>query len=180
MSKATQRGQADANTWMAENPHGAWARAIRPGTLGADEALINAMGVEEAAVFLGVPRPHVDGELTKSAYKAFRDYARAWTATIEQALKSGPKSSHATRGPVADVTNAQIRALRREAGSAGDLAQVLLCDLALGVVVLDEDTPLKSLRAMSFLSPRDKRRISEMAPEEYRAECARAIESGQG
>lgn len=87
MSKATREGQSDALTWMNENPQSEWERAIRPGTLGADEELINALGVTEAAKFLGVQRPYVDGELTQKAYAAFRAYARAWAATIERALR---------------------------------------------------------------------------------------------
>src|SRR3982751_6335963 len=96
MSKATQEGRSDAVTWMTENPRSAWPDAIRPGTSGADEALINAMGVNEAARFLGVQRPYVKDELTKKAYAAFRAYARAWATTIEGALESGPTRSRAT------------------------------------------------------------------------------------
>ena len=88
--------------------------------------------------------------------------------------------SHATKKDEGDVTDAQIRALRREAASAGDHAQALICDLALGDVVLDEDTTIDSLRIASFLSPRDKREISEMDPDDYRAACERAIEAGRG
>ena len=86
MSKATREGQRDANTWMAENPRSQWAVAIRPGVLGADEGLINALGATEAARYLGVPRPYVNGELTKKAYAAFRSYAKAWDATVRGAL----------------------------------------------------------------------------------------------
>lgn len=97
MSKAAQIGQSDATTWMNENPRSSWAATIRAGTLGADEALINALGVNEAAQLLGVQRPYVNGELTKKAYEAFRTYARAWAATVERALKSGSKGVHATK-----------------------------------------------------------------------------------
>ena len=83
-------------------------------------------------------------------------------------------------GHAGHVTDAQIRALRRESAAAGDHAQALLCDLALGDVVLDENTSIDSLRIASFLSPREKRRISTMDPGDYREECERAIEAGRG
>lgn len=112
MSKAAQEGQSDANTWMNENPRSDWEGAIRPGTLGADEALINALGVNEAAKFLGVARPHVNGELTKKAYEAFRAYARAWTATVEHALKSGSKKAAEANAIVATDPDGYARIVR--------------------------------------------------------------------
>jgi hypothetical protein len=78
-----------------------------------------------------------------------------------------------------NITDAQIEALRTEAGQAGDHAQVLLCDLALGAVTLDEDTTLDSLRIAAFLSAADKRRIAAMDPSDYRAACADAIHSAE-
>jgi hypothetical protein len=89
MSKATREGRRDAETWMGENPRSEWADAIRPSVLGADEGLINALGAAEAARYLGVPRPYVNGELTSKAYAAFRSYAKAWEAAIRSALKGG-------------------------------------------------------------------------------------------
>jgi len=80
-----------------------------------------------------------------------------------------------------NITNSQIKALRTEAAQAGDHAQVLLCDLALGEVELDEDTTIESLRIAAFLSSSDKRRIAEMDPSDYRSECERVIvRNGEG
>lgn len=73
------------------------------------------------------------------------------------------------------VTDEQIQDLRQEAASAGDHAQVLLCDLALGHVELDEDTPIDSLRIACFLTPYDKRRIAAMDPSDYREACEQAL-----
>jgi len=95
---------------------------------------------------------------------------------LESAVHAARPASnlHATRKTVGKaVTNAQIRELRQDAASAGDHAQALLCDLALGHV--DPDS-IDSLRVASFLSPHDKRRITAMNPEEYRQACQRAIQ----
>lgn len=75
------------------------------------------------------------------------------------------------------ITGAQIRALRTEAAAAGDHAQALICDIALGEVVLDEDTTIDSLRIATVISPRDQRRIAEHFGDRdsARAECARVI-----
>jgi hypothetical protein len=116
MSKATQAGQAHAITWMNENPRSEWGAAIRPGTLGADEALINAFGVNEAARILGVTRAYVNGELTKKAYEAFRSYAKTWAATVEDALKSSHATIRSNR-----LTSEQLAALRVFANANGRL-----------------------------------------------------------
>ena len=73
------------------------------------------------------------------------------------------------------ITDEQIEALRKESARAGDHAQVLICDLATGDVVLDADTTIESLRISAFLSPGERRRIAAMGPDDYRAECARVI-----
>lgn len=95
-TKATREGQADAITWMNENPRSEWADAIRPGTLAADEALINALGVEEAAKLLGVSHPYTRGGfgLTKRAEEAFAAYSRAWAATVREALARNNDESY--------------------------------------------------------------------------------------
>lgn len=79
----------------------------------------------------------------------------------------------------ADITDEQIAALRAESAKAGDHAQVLICDLALGAVVLDEDTTIESMRISTFLSPADRRRISNMDPDDYRAACALTLAAAQ-
>lgn len=78
-----------------------------------------------------------------------------------------------------NITDEQIETLRTEAAAAGDHAQALLCDLALGDVTIDEDTTLESLRIAAFLSSADKRRISGMDADAARAECERVIREAQ-
>ena len=78
-----------------------------------------------------------------------------------------------------EISDDQISQLRDAAGEAGDHAQVLLCDLALGRVELDEDTTIESLRIAKFLDADDKRRISEMDPADYRAACEDVIRDAQ-
>lgn len=77
------------------------------------------------------------------------------------------------------ITNKQIRQLRTEAASAGDHSQVLLCDLAVGDVVLDDDTTIDSLRIAAFLSASDRSRIAAMSVDDARLCCREAIESAQ-
>ena len=68
-------------------------------------------------------------------------------------------------------TRAQLQQLRDEAATAGDHAQVLICDLATGDVTLDEYTTLDSLRVAAFLSPQDRRRIAGMSAEDALFAC---------
>jgi hypothetical protein len=69
----------------------------------------------------------------------------------------------------------QIQRLRTEAAQAGDHAQVLLCDRALGAVTLDDDTTIESLRIAAFLSASDKRRIAALTDEECWGACLDAL-----
>ena len=118
-----------------------------------------------------------------SAARAYEAARRGSSSPSGRRSLSGAAAhprAHAAMRDDGGVTDAQIRALRQEAASAGDHAQVLLCDLALGDVELDEDTPFKGLRITGFLSPRDKRRIAAMSPDDYREACASAIEAGKG
>ena len=78
-----------------------------------------------------------------------------------------------------EITDSDIRTLRTEAAQHGDHAQALLCDLALGAVVLDEDTTIASLRIAAFLSPKDRRRIAAMDPAEYRSACEDVIRAAR-
>lgn len=78
--------------------------------------------------------------------------------------------------PNQQVTDDQIRALRDESTRAGDHAQALICELALGEVKLDADTTLESLRIAAFLSPSEKCRISAMDADDCRDECVRVID----
>jgi hypothetical protein len=74
-----------------------------------------------------------------------------------------------------NMTNSQIAALRTESATAGDHAQVLICDLATGDVSSDVD--LRTLRIATFISQADIRRIATMTREDALSECAEAIES---
>jgi len=65
------------------------------------------------------------------------------------------------------ISDTEIRQLRTESAAQGDHAQVLICDLAVGDVILDEDTTLESLQIASFLSASDRRRIAAMTGDDY-------------
>ena len=80
---------------MQETPQAEWADAIKPGVLGADEGLINALGYVEAAKYLGINKPYRDGQLTDAASTAFGNYARAWAKRVSEALRS--EQHHATK-----------------------------------------------------------------------------------
>ena len=69
-----------------------------------------------------------------------------------------------------EITDDQIRVLRDEAGAAGDLEQVIICDAALGHDGMDWSDDQKAAA----------RRVYDRAPkmvwtEHARAECARVI-----
>jgi hypothetical protein len=72
-----------------------------------------------------------------------------------------------------DVTDRQIRALRREANSAGDLLQVAICDIALASGIGDiapiDETLRAELESLGIIPE------SVSADTVARAECARAI-----
>lgn len=76
-----------------------------------------------------------------------------------------------------EITDARIEQLATSAAQAGDHAQVLVCRIALGEVVLDEDATIYGLPIAALLSPADRRRIGERwaTMDEARAECARVI-----
>lgn len=67
----------------------------------------------------------------------------------------------------ATITTAQIRALRNEAATAGDLSMVETCDLALSP---------SPVRTLSLLVNGETVHVEE----DYRALCADAINAGQG
>lgn len=80
----------------------------------------------------------------------------------------------------ADLTNNQIRELRTGAAQHGDHAMALICDLAVGDVVLDEDTTIDSLRIASFIDKSDQIKIASMDRAACRAKCLDAINSARG
>lgn len=72
-----------------------------------------------------------------------------------------------------DATTARIRQLRAQAASAGDHAQVLVCDIALGDV---EPGDLERLHVWTFVRPESTRqRIREMDQDAAIDACAEAI-----
>jgi hypothetical protein len=74
------------------------------------------------------------------------------------------------------VSDKQIKALGSEAAKAGDLAQVLICDIATGAVDPDDDHP----RIWSLLSKADQRKIANLDTDGARAICAEVIDLRRG
>ena len=102
---ATNAGRRDAEIWMQETPESEWADAIKPGVLGADEALINGLGFTEAAKRLGISNPYRNGNLTDAASTAFEEYSRAWAKRVSAALRSdkAPTQHHARKRQPSEV-----------------------------------------------------------------------------
>lgn len=73
---AVKHGRIDARTFAQENPDEIDS-AIKPGQLGADEALINALGVDKTAALFGLTRGG-----TRAFSLACADYNRAFDATL--------------------------------------------------------------------------------------------------
>lgn len=76
-----------------------------------------------------------------------------------------------------NTTDDQIAALRGEAGTAGDHAQALICDIALGTV--DSNDGYEHLRIWSFLSTDDKHRIRQLDAQTARDICIGVITEGK-
>lgn len=85
---AERHGREDAQTWMGENPRSEWADAIKPGVLGADEALINALGYAATCKLFGIdPELQEDGGTPEVFHEACRIYSRAWRNTVSEAIE---------------------------------------------------------------------------------------------
>ena len=112
---AANAGRRDAEIWMQETPESEWADALKPGVLGADEALINALGTAEAAKYLGVSNPYRNGNLTDASSRAFEEYARAWAKRVSEAVRSEKSSTrhHATKKSPAQLDREIAEALAR-------------------------------------------------------------------
>lgn len=67
ITKATKHGTDDARTFAEENP-GEVEAALQPGQLGADEALVNALGVTATAKIFGVRHGSAQWSQALSAY----------------------------------------------------------------------------------------------------------------
>ena len=78
---ANALGENDASEWMAETPRSQWAAAIAAGTLGADEALLNALGEPAVARMFGV------AEGSAELSEACRHYSAAWEECVAAALR---------------------------------------------------------------------------------------------
>lgn len=79
-----RHGGDDAQTYMDENPGADWKAARTC----ADDALINALGVEKALRAIGFTGRIWDSTaaLTDDAHDAFSEYNRGWAAAIDSAL----------------------------------------------------------------------------------------------
>lgn len=84
---ATAHGKNDAADWMSETPHWQWPAAIAPGTLGADEGLINALGYTAVAKLFGV------AECSPEFTDACKHYNDAWDEAVRAALKETEKGA---------------------------------------------------------------------------------------
>lgn len=88
-----------------------------------------------------------------------------------------------TTTTVRALNDRQIRALRAEALQAGDLAQTVICDLAMGEMDLDgaEDGPRLAQVVDTYpaLTREECRRVAAMSQDEARAECARVISAAE-
>ena len=102
---------------MQETPESEWPDAIKPGVLGADEALINGLGATEAAKYLGISNPYRNGKLTDAAGTAFEEYSRAWAKRVSTALtETAPTRHHATKKSPAQLDREIAEALHSPSG----------------------------------------------------------------
>jgi len=79
-----------------------------------------------------------------------------------------------------NITDDDIRALRRTATTAGDHAQALICDLATGDVDPEVDGSIHDLRIASFIGGKDLRRIAALSQQDCRDECISVIRAARG
>lgn len=79
LAKAEAVGREDAETWLSETDSELWDDAIKPGVLGADEALCNALGVAKALEFLGCEDSEKQGEY-------FHAYSVAWANRVAEEI----------------------------------------------------------------------------------------------
>lgn len=81
LEKAEDCGREDAEDWVLETSPSEWKAAIAPGCLGADEALVNAIGAKAARKLLGVP----DGDDPRDYYQA---YSLAWATRVAEEIEA--------------------------------------------------------------------------------------------
>ena len=89
-----EAGFADACDWIADlradEYNGSIAEqiedALKPGQLGADEALINALTTTELEQQVGAPVRNTDGTWTDYAEQWLRDYSKGWRSALEDRL----------------------------------------------------------------------------------------------
>jgi hypothetical protein len=75
-------GTKDGGEWAREQDAATLRASLKPGQLGADEGLINAMGAEHVARRFGVP------EGTPAFSKACQTYNRAFDIAVAAQLKA--------------------------------------------------------------------------------------------
>jgi hypothetical protein len=106
--------------------------------------------------------------------KQFRENARGTGIAVGMVM---------TNQALTTVTDDQIEALRTEALSAADVAQAIMCGIALGEYPDDAKarTGMVNGHALAkLLSARDERRLVAMTEDEARSECARVIAYAAG
>lgn len=92
-------GWSDAETWMDENPREIWAKSVAKGQLDADEALINALGLESALRAIGYAGPLErtdDGggrEVHPNVSAALAAYCHGWRECVLSACADGAEDS---------------------------------------------------------------------------------------
>jgi hypothetical protein len=78
---ANAQGENDAQDWLSETPSDQWAAAVAPSALGADEALINAIGAKAVAAMFGLAEDSDDFGAACSCYSS------AWRDAVVAAIR---------------------------------------------------------------------------------------------
>lgn len=106
-------------------------------------------------------------------------YPIATPAVPVQYLTLDPESMHGEYMKTANtntITDAQLADLRIEAGAAGDIVQIVLCDRATGEDIDAEDY---SGGGHSHSEMEDIRAAARMTPAQARLRCAQAVSWAQ-
>lgn len=83
-TRAYRCGEWDADEWMEENDRDAWKATLTG--LGPHEALLSALGVEEAVKLWGLESAYADDSLTPEAERCMLAYDMGWRRRITEAL----------------------------------------------------------------------------------------------
>lgn len=109
LALASKHGMKDARTFAEENP-GEVAQCLEPGQLGADEALINALGSAKVAKLFGLDSPEAPAYQT-----ALSAYSRAH---LTELVRIHSRSEGARRAGSA-TSDRKARAVRRNGKKGG-------------------------------------------------------------